>query len=84
MRRVDVAFAELRGEALEQPDLVLGQLSLRSAVAFSNRISRSCLVSRPCRCQTACYRRKRAAGMALHAVVAGTADLGHIDGVRAA
>jgi hypothetical protein len=50
--RLDMTLAVFRAEPLQELDLFLGQLSLRSAVAFSSRNSRSCLVNRLWRCQT--------------------------------
>ena len=50
MRGLDVALAELRAEAFEQPASARRVSSIvRSAVVFSSRSSRSCLVSRPWR-----------------------------------
>ena len=46
VRCFDMAFAELRREALEQPNLFVGE------VAFSRRSRRSCLVNSPWRIRT--------------------------------
>ena len=52
VRGLDVAFAELGTEPLQQPGL-LGVSSIgRSAVTFSSRSRRSCFVSRSWRLQT--------------------------------
>ena len=53
VRGLDVALAELRAEALQQPaPAPRSARSVRSAVVFSSRSSRSCLVSRSWRLQT--------------------------------